>query len=214
MFSAVLSVALAYPLAIWLRKPFPGAVTLRAVLKAPLLVPGLTAAFLFVNFISYQGFLNVAMLRLGLTERPIRMQNDANGIGVTLLQIWKQMPFALLLMSGSVQAIGETVLEAARNLGAGVWVRFRRIVLPLTLRALQTAMMLIFIGAAGDFSFQSVAGPVNLSSMAQLMLRVQQSGTDGWNQAAVVAVMLMLLSLVGAGLLAMATGVVVRGIRR
>ncbi|QDX30061.1 ABC transporter permease [Dickeya poaceiphila] len=213
LLSAVLSVALAYPLAIWLRKPFPGVMTLRAMLKAPLLVPGLTAAFLFVNFISYQGFLNVVMLRLGLTERPIRMQNDANGIGVILLQVWKQMPFALLLLSGSVQAIGETVLEAARNLGAGVWVRFRRIVLPLTLRALQTAMMLIFIGAAGDFSFQSVAGPVNLYSMSQLMFRVQQSGTDGWNQAAVVAMMLMLLSLAGAGLLAMAAGVVVRGMR-
>ncbi|MCA7012348.1 ABC transporter permease subunit [Dickeya dadantii] len=204
LFSALLSAALAYPLAIWLRKPFPGAVTLRALLKAPLLVPGLTAAFLFVNFISYQGFLNLAMLRLGLTARPIRMQNDAIGIGVILLQIWKQMPFALLLLSGSVQAIGETVLDAARNLGAGAWVRFRRIVLPLTLKALQTAMMLIFIGAAGDFSFQSVAGPVNLNSMSQLMLRVQQSGAEGWNQAAVVAVMLMLLSLAGAGLLAVA----------
>ncbi|ATZ94533.1 ABC transporter permease [Dickeya fangzhongdai] len=214
LLSALLSVALAYPLAIWLRKPFPGAVTLRALLKAPLLVPGLTAAFLFVNFISYQGFLNVAMLRLGLTERPIRMQNDASGIGVVLLQIWKQMPFALLLLSGSVQAIGDAVLDAARNLGAGAWVRFRRIVLPLTLRALQTAMMLIFIGAAGDFSFQSVAGPVNLNSMSQLMLRVQQSGAEGWNQAAVVAVMLMLLSLAGAGLLAVAARVVVNGMRR
>ncbi|WPD76034.1 ABC transporter permease subunit [Dickeya fangzhongdai] len=214
LLSALLSVALAYPLAIWLRKPFPGAVTLRALLKAPLLVPGLTAAFLFVNFISYQGFLNVAMLRLGLTERPIRMQNDASGIGVVLLQIWKQMPFALLLLSGSVQAIGDTVLDAARNLGAGAWVRFRRIVLPLTLRALQTAMMLIFIGAAGDFSFQSVAGPVNLNSMSQLMLRVQQSGAEGWNQAAVVAVMLMLLSLAGAGLLAVAARMVVNGMRR
>ncbi|WP_033568815.1 ABC transporter permease [Dickeya undicola] len=214
LFSALLSVALAYPLALWLRKPFPGAVTLRALLKAPLLVPGLTAAFLFVNFISYQGFLNLAMLRLGLTERPIRMQNDASGIGVILLQVWKQMPFALLLLSGSVQAIGETLLEAARNLGAGAWVRFRRIVLPLTLRALQTSMMLIFIGAAGDFSFQSVAGPVNLNSLSQLMLRVQQSGAEGWNQAAVVAVMLMLLSLVGAGLLAVATREAVNGMRR
>ncbi|QOL14666.1 ABC transporter permease [Dickeya dianthicola] len=214
LLSALLSAALAYPLAIWLRKPFPGAVTLRTVLKAPLLVPGLTAAFLFVNFISYQGFLNVAMLRLGLTERPIRMQNDASGIGVILLQIWKQMPFALLLLSGSVQAIGDTVLDAARNLGAGAWVRFSRIVLPLTLRALQTSMMLIFIGAAGDFSFQSVAGPVNLNSMSQLMLRVQQSGAEGWNQAAVVAVMLMLLSLAGAGLLAVAARAAVNGLGR
>ncbi|ACS85665.1 ABC transporter permease [Musicola paradisiaca] len=208
--SALLSVAVAYPLAIWLRKPFPGSDLLQALLKAPLLVHGLTAAFLFVNFIAYQGFLNLALVRLGIGSRPVRLQNDPYGIGVVILQVWKQMPFALLLMSGAVRAVGDTLLEAARNLGAGTWARFHRVVLPLTLRSLQTALVLIFIGAAGDFSFQSVAGPVSVNSMAQFMLRVQQSGAEGWNQAAVVAVMLMALSLLGAGVLAACAGVLVR----
>ncbi len=206
----MLSVAVAYPLAIWLRKPFPGSDLLQALLKAPLLVHGLTAAFLFVNFIAYQGFLNLALVRLGIGSRPVRLQNDPYGIGVVILQVWKQMPFALLLMSGAVRAVGDTLLEAARNLGAGTWARFHRVVLPLTLRSLQTALVLIFIGAAGDFSFQSVAGPVSVNSMAQFMLRVQQSGAEGWNQAAVVAVMLMALSLLGAGVLAACAGVLVR----
>ncbi|WP_315710733.1 ABC transporter permease [Brenneria uluponensis] len=211
--SAIFSIGLAYPAAIWLRKPFPGSSMIGALLKAPLLVHGLAAAFLFVNFISYQGFLNAALVKLGLIERPIRMQNDNYGIGVILLQTWKQMPMALLLLTGSVQAISSDLLDAARNLGAGRWDRFRRIILPLTLRALQTATVLIFIGAAGDFSFQVVAGPVSVNSMAQFMLRTQQESAAGWNMAAVVAVMLMLLSLCGAALMALSVQSFVRTIR-
>jgi len=203
--SAVLAVALAYPLALWLRKPFPGSTLIGAVLKAPLLVHGLVAAFLFINFISFQGFLNLALVKLGIIARPMRLQNDPYGIGVVFLQVWKQMPFALLILTGAVQAIGEDILNAARDLGAAGLSRFRKIIVPLTLRSLQAALILIFIGAAGDFSFQVVAGPTSINSMAQFMLRAQTSGMDGWNVAAVVAVLLMLLSLFGAMILAGAT---------
>ncbi len=69
------------------------------------------------------------------------------------------MPFAFLIIIGSVQSIGDDILDAARDLGAGRFARLRRIILPLTLRSLQAALVLIFIGAAGDYSFQAVAGP-------------------------------------------------------
>ncbi|MQB13276.1 MULTISPECIES: ABC transporter permease [Agrobacterium] len=200
--SSVLAVAVAYPLALWLRKPFLGSGVISAVLKAPLLVHGLVAAFLFINFISFQGFLNLALVKLGIVARPIRMQNDSYGIGVIFLQVWKQMPFALLLLTGAVQSIGDDILNAARDLGAGAMDRFRKIIVPLTIRSLQAALVLIFIGAAGDFSFQVVAGPTTINSLAQLMLRTQDASADGWNLAAVVAMLLMALSLFGAILLA------------
>lgn len=208
--SAILSVALAYPLALWLRKPFLGSSLISTVLKAPLLVHGLVAAFLFINFISFQGFFNLALVKLGIISRPMRLQNDPYGIGVVFLQVWKQMPFALLVLTGAVQAISDDILNAARDLGAGAMSRFRRIIVPLTLRSLQAALILIFIGAAGDFSFQVVAGPTSVNSMAQFMLRAQESGNDGWNLAAVVAVILMLLSLIGSVLLAAVTQVLSR----
>lgn len=196
--SALLSVMLAYPVALWLRRPFPGSDLIGAMIKAPLLVHGLVAAFLFVNFIAFQGFLNTALVHLGLIARPIRMQNDPYGIGVVILQIWKNMPFAFLIIVGSVRAIGDDILDAARDLGAGRLSRLRRVILPLTLRSLQAALVLIFIGAAGDYSFQAVAGPTSINSMAQFMVRTQlDNAAHGWNDAAVVAVMLMLLSLFG-----------------
>lgn len=209
--SAILAVALAYPLALWLRKPFPGADVISAALKAPLLVHGLVAAFLYINFISFQGFLNAALVGLGFIAKPLRMQNDPYAIGVVFLQVWKQMPFALLLLTGAVQAIGNDILDAARDLGAGSWARFRRVIVPLTVRSLQAALILIFIGAAGDFSFQVVAGPTNINSMSQYMLRMQE--TAGWNSAAVVAVLLMATSLFGSILLAGLMQLLVRAVR-
>ena len=209
--SSVLSVLAAYPLALWFRKPFKGSAFISSLLKAPLLVHGLVAAFLYVNFISFNGFLNQLLMFLGLIHDPIRMQNDERGIGVIILQLWKQMPFALLLLTGAVQAIGDDILLAAQDLGAPAFARFRKVIAPLTLKSLQAALVIIFIGAAGDYSFQVIAGPVNVNSITQYMYIIQNE-SGGWNQAAVVAVMLMAFSLVGSlALAAIAQAVVKRG---
>ncbi len=199
--SAVLSVALAYPIALWLRKPFKGSNVISALLKAPLLVPGLVAAFLLVNIISFHGFVNEILVWAGIWDQPHRMQNDRNGYAIIALQVWKQMPFAFLLLSAAVQSIPDPVLHAAQDLGAGTMSRFRKVIVPMTVGAMQASLILIFIGAAGDFSFQAVAGPPSVNSLATLMTSLQVSNGD-WNGAAVVAVMLMLLALFGSVLLA------------
>ena len=207
--SAVLSVALAYPLAIWLRKPFPGSIGLGALLKAPLLVHGLVAAFLYINVISYNGLLNQTMQGIGIWAEPRRLQNDSNAFGVLLLQVWKNMPFALLVLTGSVQGISDDVLDAARDLGAGPWARFRKIIAPLTMSGMQAAMVIIFIGALADFTFQTTVGPTNRQSMAQLMVSFKSRGD--WHSAAVVGVSLMIIALLGSALLALLTRTVMRG---
>ncbi len=197
--SALLSVALAYPLALWLRKPFPGAAFIGAILKAPLLVHGLVAAFLYVNVIAYHGIFNQFMQAIGIWAEPRRLQNDPGAIGVYILQAWKNMPFALLLLTGSVQSISDDVLDAARDLGARAWARFWRVVLPLTTSGLQAAAVIIFIGALADFSFQVIAGPTNRMSMSQLMVFFKDRGD--WHEAAVVGVTLMILAIAGAAVL-------------
>lgn len=201
--AAVGSVILAYPIAIWLRRPFRGSLFVSAVLKAPLFVPGLVASFLFINVIAFHGILNQSLMWLGITDAPIRMQNDRGAWGVVFLQLWKNMPFALLLLTGAVQSISDEVLDAARDLGAGNLARFRKVIAPLSVQAMQAALIIIFIGAAGDFAFQTTAGPTNVQSMAQYMVFLKES-FGRWNQAAVVGVSLMGLALVGTLFLAVA----------
>ncbi|CAG9000083.1 MAG: hypothetical protein CENE_02072 [Candidatus Celerinatantimonas neptuna] len=210
LLSALIAVSIALMLALWLRRPFRGSGTLSSLLKVPLFVHGLVAAFLYVNFISFHGFLNQGFTFLGLTSRPIRMQNDPYAIGIVILQVWKQMPFALLLLSGAVKGISDEIFNAARDLGASSVQRVRRIVLPLCLKSIQASLVLIFIGAVGDFSFQVVAGPTHVNSLAQLMYRTQTTRMDGWNFAATVAVALMLTALFGSLLLAAVSQKVVK----
>ena len=199
--AAVGSVILAYPIAIWLRRPFRGSLVVSAALKAPLFVPGLVASFLFINVIAFHGILNQSLMWLGITDAPIRMQNDRGVRGVVFLQLWKNMPFALLLLTGAVQSISDEVLDAARDLDAGYFARFRKVIAPLSVQAMQAALIIIFIGAAGDFAFQTTAGPTNVQSMAQYMVFLKDS-FGRWNQAAVVGVSLMGLALTGSLMLA------------
>ncbi|WP_246739560.1 ABC transporter permease [Martelella sp. HB161492] len=207
--SALFSVALAYPLAIWLRKPFRGSMTIGAILKAPLLVNGLVAAFLFINLIAYHGLLNQLLMWIGIFDEPHRMQNDRHAIGVLILQTWKQMPFALLLLTGAVQGISDDILDAARDMGAGAWDRFRKVIAPLTVSGMQAALVIIFIGALADFSFQTIAGPTNRQSLSQLM--VSYKGRGDWNSAAVVGVSMIVIAMVGSAILAAAARLMMKG---
>ncbi|MCZ8489445.1 ABC transporter permease subunit [Vibrio lentus] len=68
--------------------------------------------------------------------------------------VWKNLPFALILISGSIAlTIRGDLMDAALDLGATRWARFCQVIFPLTIPALQAASILIFIGALGDFSF-------------------------------------------------------------
>jgi len=83
------------------------------------LILGLVAAFLFINVIASHGILNQAMQALCLWDEPRPLQNDSNAIGILILQVWKNMPFALLLLTGAV-----LVLNHLNGLGLvmqGAW---------------------------------------------------------------------------------------------
>lgn len=210
--SALLSVALAYPLALWLRRPFAGSSVVSAILKAPLLIHGIVVAFLFINIVSYHGIVNQFLVWTGFLDAPVRMQNDRNAIGLLILQVWKNMPFALLLLTGAVRAIPDNVLNAAQDLGAGTWARFRKVIAPLTVSAMQAALIIIFIGALADFTFQTTVGPINRQSLAQYMDFMKTRAR--WNDAAVIGVTLMVLSLVGALGIAGLARLIFGGVRR
>ena len=194
--SSIISVILAYPIALWLRKPFYGSILINSILKAPLLVHGLVAAFLYVNLIAYHGIINQIFIAIGAWDEPIRMQNDKNAIGVLILQVWKNLPFALLILLGSIQSIGDDVIDAARDLGANSFERLKKIIAPLTISSMQAALIIIFIGAVADFSFQSIAGPTIKYSLSQLMLYYKNNGR--WHEAAGVGVTIMIISFLGA----------------
>ena len=103
--SAFGTLLFAYPLALFLRRQRFGARIIGSIVKVPLFVPALVAAFLILNMLAFNGVLNSALMCVGIIDRPMRMLNDKFGWNVLAIQIWKNLPFQLLIIASVLETI-------------------------------------------------------------------------------------------------------------
>jgi putative spermidine/putrescine transport system permease protein len=210
--SAFGALLIAYPLALYLRRFFVGKGILNSLIRVPLFVPSLVAAFLILNILSFHGIFNEVLLRLGLISEPLRLTHDDWGLGVVLIQIWKNLPFLALILAAVLANIPSDLEAAAQNLGAGPFHVFRSVLLPLSIPGVQTGVTLVFIGVLGDYAINAIAGPLYPPSLS---IRMYLLGRDfgEWGQAGVLAIVIMVTSLVFAWLFSISAKLAVRALR-
>jgi len=195
LLSSVGTVVVAFPMALFFRKGGTGKGILGSIIKVPLFIPALVAAFLILNLISYHGLVNTALMRLNLIDEQLRMLNDEFGWGVVFIQIWKNLPFVLLILMAALASIRDDTIDVAKNLGAGYWSVLFRIYVPLAMPGISVAMILMFIRAFGDFPICSVAGPIYPASMAARM-HIMATIYQEWDQAAVLGVIIIVTAFI------------------
>jgi putative spermidine/putrescine transport system permease protein len=210
--SAFAALALAYPLALYLRRLFAGRAILNALIRVPLFVPALVAAFLILNVISFHGIFNEVLVRIGILSEPLRLTHDEWGLSVVLIQIWKNLPFLALILTAVLANIPGDLEAAARNLGAGPIQVFLRVLLPLSIPGVQIGITLVFIGVLGDYAVNAIAGPLYPPSLSIRMYLLGRNFGE-WGQAAVIAIVIMVSSLLFAWLFSIAAKLTVRAVR-
>jgi putative spermidine/putrescine transport system permease protein len=134
---AVLTVVVAYPLALFLARTtskYKGLLTMFAI--APMLVSSVARTYGWMVVLGNQGLINTLLGGLGLTDRPIQLANNFTGVVIALVQII--LPYAVLAMSSGFGRLDANLEQAAASLGANRFTRFRRITLPLTLPGVLT----------------------------------------------------------------------------
>lgn len=192
--AALASVAVAYPLALLMRSYRPASRFIGPLLKTPLFVPGLVAAFLILNIISFNGIVNGALVGLGLISQPLRMLQDPGGFGVVGIQMWKNIPFAFIIIVAVLQGIAPELEEQAANLGASRWQTLLWVVTPLALPGIVIAFVLIFIGAFGDYAIMKLAGP-NYPPALTVLMQTRGIMFQEWNTAACIGVVVVVASV-------------------
>jgi putative spermidine/putrescine transport system permease protein len=192
--SAFLTLLLAYPLALFLKRRGARARFLSSLIKIPLFVPALVAAFLILNALAFHGVINGVLLGLGIIGKPMRMLNDEFGWGVLAIQVWKNLPFQLVILASVLATIRSDTEEAARNLGAAPWQVVRHIILPLSMPGILIAVALVFIMTFGDFAITRVAGPIYPASLSVLM-HTKAMTLQEWEVAACIGVVIIVASL-------------------
>ncbi len=209
LISAFFCMILAYPIALYLRQNFFAKKVLNAILRMPLFMPALVAAFLVLNVFAYHGIVNQILVWLGVIREPLRLIHDDFGLGVIGIQIWKNLPFQTLIVTAVLASIQSDLESAAKNLGAGNWDVFRYILFPLSIPGILTGIILVFIGIFGDYAINTIAGPKYPPSLAMRMF-ISARILNNWGQAACLAMIIMFFSMIYAWVFSRLAKLVVR----
>ena len=120
--------------ALLLNRPFRGRGLTRAIFLFPYVAPVVSIAFVWRWLLDPRpsGVLNDILMRLNLIELPMAYL-ATRGLAlliVILFEAWRYFPFAMLMILARLQAIDNTLYEAAEVDGANVLEKFWYITLP------------------------------------------------------------------------------------
>jgi len=132
--STLLTLVVGLVAALVLNRPFRARGLARAVFLFPYIAPVVSVAFVWRWILdpTPSGVLNDLLMRLQVIDRPIAYL-ATRGLAfllVVIFQAWRYFPFAMLMILARLQAIDNTLYEAADVDGANVWDKFRHITLP------------------------------------------------------------------------------------
>jgi multiple sugar transport system permease protein len=171
-----------------------------AVFLLPLAVPEAVAALLWASTANgtEEGLLNRGLGLVGLG--PVEWLQAHAFETVTVVNIWRGIPFAMVLFAAAIESIPRTTLEAGLIDGASAWQQLRRVVLPILRPQILTFLMLTTITTFGIFGlvfFLTRGGPGNATEIIGIYIyqRAFQFFEIGLGSAAGVLLLVVLLVL-------------------
>ena len=171
-----------------------------ALFLLPLAVPEAVAALLWASTANGtpEGLLNRGLGLVGVG--PVQWLQAHAFETVTVVNIWRGIPFAMVLFAAAIESIPRTTLEAGLIDGASAWQQLRRVVLPILRPQILTFLMLTTITTFGIFGlvfFLTRGGPGNATEIIGIFIyqRAFQFFQIGLGSAAGVLLLLVLLVL-------------------
>ena len=192
--STIIALLIAYPLALAIaRSDSRYRATLIALAVAPFWTSFLIRVYAWIAILKDEGFLNHALMAIGLTTKPIPIfaTNTAVVIGI----VYSYLPFVVLPIYNSLEKQDASLREAAADLGAGALATFWKVTLPLSLPGVTAGALLMFIPAVGEFVIPDLLGGSDTIMIGRTMWNDFFENRD-WPSASAGAIVLLAL-LVG-----------------
>ena len=117
--------------------------------------------------------------------------------------VYVHLPFMILPLYTNLEKHDPALLEAAQDLGAGTWTRFRRITLPLSLPGIWAGSALVFIPVLGMFAIPELLGGTGDILVGNL-IKEQFLESRDWPLGATLSILLTIAVLLLAGISAWA----------
>jgi iron(III) transport system permease protein len=181
---------IAVPLAVLAtRYDFPGKRLFSALVLIPMILPPFVGAIGLTQILGQYGVLNAA---LGLG--PVDWLGEARYFGVITLQALGLYPVMYLNVSAALANIDPAMEQAAENLGASRFTKFRRITLPLIMPGLFAGGTIVFI-----WSFTELGTPLIMNyqraTPVQVFDALKEIGTNPFPYALVFVMLVASVAL-------------------
>lgn len=161
--------------------------------------------------LGYQGVLNTGLMSLGITSEPIAsLLYNSNAVAITLVHSWAA--FAILPIYVSLEKIDRSLIEAGRDLGDGPLCSFMRVVLPLSMPGVVSALLIVMIPTVGDYVTPRLVGGKD-GVMIATAIQAQFGKAANWPLGAALSVTTMAIVSVMAGACALLLKFAARRIR-
>ncbi len=158
---------LGFALAIVLNRDFKAKGLIRAIVLLPWIVPTAlsTIAFWWI-FDSQFSCISWLLMKMSIIASPIDFLGDPDNAraSVIAVNVWRGIPFFTIGLMAGLQTIDPTLYEAADMDGAGPWVQFKNITLPLVMPLLSVITTFSIIWTFADFHLiwiMTRGGPAN-----------------------------------------------------
>ncbi len=160
-----------------------------------IMIPFWTSALIRLNgwiiVFRSNGILDKILMGTGLTDKPLKLLYSYPA--VIFGMVYTLLPFMILAVYSSAEKMDWTLVEAARDLGAGHLQAFLTVTLKLTLPGLLSGIVLTFIPSMGLFYIADILGGNKIVLVGSV---IQEQLTKGRNLpfAAALSVILMILT--------------------
>lgn len=128
--------------------------TLLLVVMLPMWMNFLLRTFAWMTILENNGILNMFFEFIGLGK--FRMINTQGA--VILGMVYNYIPFMILPLYSTMSKIGNDVIEAAQDLGAGTIKVMTKVVIPLSLPGVSTGITMVFVPAISTFIISKMLG--------------------------------------------------------
>jgi spermidine/putrescine transport system permease protein len=190
----VLALLLGYPTAMVIaRLPAKWRTIALIAILLPFWTNFLIRTYALILLFNNAGWINQALMGLGITEAPLSMLYTPQAVVVGLLYMY--LPLMVLPLYSSLASQDQRLTEAAINLGATPFRVFRTITLPLSIPGALTGCIFVFVPAMSNFVIPELLGGGKTIMIGNLV-RDQFLKARDWPFGAALALVLTIFLIV------------------
>jgi multiple sugar transport system permease protein len=160
--------------ALTINQSFVGRGAVRAAVLIPWSLPGIVIglSWAWLYLVPF-GVLNDVLVRVGALTSPLSFLGDANVAmwSVSAASVWRQTPFAALILLAGLQSVSAELYEAAKIDGASRMQRFAYLTLPLLRGPILVVLIFRTLGSLRTFDLifaMTRGGPIDRTETLSL----------------------------------------------